>query len=257
MAYLRNPLAWHKRYVEGVYDTPSNPASFIGRAGHLALEHFYNGIEKQPAISLGLEYLKRVPDFEIEFGKRNETKTARKKKRLDMEKEYLQAIHYYLEKPPRHKVLGVEIRGMAKVKGLPLPIKAISDLVVESKSNPGAVDIVDHKFVNAFSEDGGEKPLFVLQAIFNYYTVLAMFKRPVERFIVFECKKRKNKDGKPQMRKYVFEYRDYEEDFVLFHRLLKDATKEITRTRVYLPNPSDMFEGKNSFEVYRMELIDD
>ncbi len=256
MAYLRNPLAWHKRYVEGVYDTPSNPASFIGRAGHLALEHFYNGIEKQTSITLGLEYLRRVPDFEIEFGK-DDSKTARKKKRLAMEKDYLQAIGFYLERPPKHKVLGVEIRAMAKVKGLPLPIKAISDLVVESKGNTGAVDIVDHKFVNSFSEGGDDKPLFVLQAIFNYYTTLATFKRPVERFIVYECKKRKNKDGKSQMRKYVLEYKNYEDDFALFHRLLKDATREITRTRVYLPNPSDMFEGKNSFEVYRMGLSEE
>jgi hypothetical protein len=256
LSYLRNPLAWHKRYVEGVYDTPSTPASFIGRAGHLALEHFYNGIEKEAAVQIGLTYLRMVPDFEIEFGK-NQTKAAQKKKRLSMEKDYLTAIGYYLERPPKHKVLGVEVRAMAQIKGLPLPIKAISDLVVSSKGNPGAVDIVDHKFVNAFSAFGDDKPLFILQAIFNYYTVLATFKMPVKRFIVYECKKSKNKDGKSQMRRYVLEYKEHEDDFALFHRLLRDATKEITRTRVFLPNPSDMFEGKNSFEVYRMELTED
>lgn len=256
MSYLRNPLAWHKRYVEGVYDTPSGHASFIGRAGHVALEHFYNGIEKQAAIDIGLAYLRRVPDFEIEFGK-DETKIARKKKREGMEKEYLQAIHYYLERPPKHKVLDVEIRGMAKVTGIPLPIKAISDLVVESRGNPGSVDIVDHKFVASFSATGDDKPLFVLQAIFNYYTVLAAFKKPVQRFIVYECKRRKNKDGSSQMRKYVLEFKDYEDDFKLFHRLLKDASKDIATRKMYLPNPSDMFEGKNSFEVYRMGLSED
>ena len=41
MAFLRNPLAWHKRYVEKIYDTPTNPASVIGRAGHPAPEHFF------------------------------------------------------------------------------------------------------------------------------------------------------------------------------------------------------------------------
>src|SRR3989344_3363802 len=57
MAYLRNPLAWYKRYVEKVYDTPSGPAAWVGRAGHKALEHFYGGIGKEGAIDLGLEYL--------------------------------------------------------------------------------------------------------------------------------------------------------------------------------------------------------
>ena len=41
VAFLRNPLAWHKRYVEQVYDTPSTPAGVVGRAGHTAVQHFY------------------------------------------------------------------------------------------------------------------------------------------------------------------------------------------------------------------------
>ncbi len=44
MAFLRNPLAWYKRYVENVRDTPSNPSSVIGRAAHTALQHYYSGI---------------------------------------------------------------------------------------------------------------------------------------------------------------------------------------------------------------------
>src|SRR3989344_4017637 len=69
MAFLRNPLAWYKRYVEKVYDTPANPSSIIGRAAHVALQHFYGGIGKEGAIELGLEYLRNVADFEINFGK--------------------------------------------------------------------------------------------------------------------------------------------------------------------------------------------
>ena len=233
---------------------PSGPASFVGRAGHLALEHFYNGIEKQTAIDSGLDYLHRVPDFEIEFGKA-ETKVARKKKRVEMEKEYLKAIGFYLARPPKHKVLGVELRAVAKIKGLSLPVKAISDLVVESKLDKGAVDIVDHKFVSFFSA-GVDKPLFALQAIFNYYTVLAAFKKPVRQFIVYECKRRKNKDGTSQMRKHTYDFTENEQDFAVFHRLLKDASADIADRRIYLPNPSDMFEGKNSFEVYRLGLVE-
>ena len=254
MSFLRNPLAWYKRYVEKIYDTPSNPASVIGRAAHLCMEHFYGGISKEGAVELGLEYIRGVPDFEINFGKAK-SKKAQKDKRLSMERDYLQAVSFYLAKPPKHKVLGVEVRAMATVPGLALPIKAVSDLVVESRVEKGAVDIVDHKFVDSFSPYKGKKTLFVMQALFNYYTVREQYGRPVRRFIVHECKKRANKDGSPQMRRYVIDFKQCEEEFAIFHRLINDATAEISRERLFLPNPSDMFEGENSFDIYRMGLV--
>ncbi|MDO8522125.1 MAG: PD-(D/E)XK nuclease family protein [bacterium] len=255
MSFLRNPLAWYKRYVLKVYDMPSNPSAIIGRAGHIALQHFYGGIKKEGAIELGLEYLRAVPDFEINFGKAK-SRLAQKKKRLAMEKEYLQAIQFYLARPPKHKVLGVEVVAMAEVEGLALPIKAVSDLVVKSQVDKKAVDIVDHKFVDAFSKDRSRKTLFVMQAIFNYYTVKEKYGKPVRRFIVHECKKRKNADGSSQMRRYIIDFSKCEEDFAVFHRLINDATAEISRQRLYLPNPSDMFEGENSFDIYRLGLME-
>lgn len=266
MAFLRNPLAWYKRYVEEIYDTPSTPASLVGRAGHVALEHFYSDVAsagggsasggKEEAIQKGLEHLRGVGDFEINFG-RAKTRRAKKEKRKHMEQEYLRAISYYLKRPPKHRVLGVEVKGVAKVPGLPLPIKAVSDLVVASGIERGAVDIVDHKFVASFSKGGAAKTLFVIQAIFNYYTVRALFGKPVRRFIVYECKKSRNADGSSQMRRYIIDFRARHEDFVVFRRLINDATAEISRRRIYLPNPSDMFEGDNSFDVYRLGLTDE
>jgi hypothetical protein len=129
--------------------------------------------------------------------------------------------------------------------------------VVESRVEKGAVDIVDHKFVAAFSKGGAAKTLFVVQAIFNYYTVSALFGKPVRKFIVYECKKTKNADGKPQMRRYEIDFKERQEDFIVFRRLIKDATEEISRPRKYLPNPSDMFEGDNSFDIYRLELVEE
>lgn len=289
MAFLRNPLAWYKRYVEEIYDTPRTPASIIGSAGHFALEHFYrhvsecqatalesfgranaggktsseyflkksySGAPKEAAIRKGLEYMRSIGDFEIDFGKAK-SKAARRAKRSAMEKEYLRAISHYLAKPPKHTVLGVEVKGVAEVEGLPLPVKAVSDLVVESRAEPGAVDIVDHKFVASFSKGGAAKALFAIQAIFNYYTVQKVFDKPVRRFIVYECKKTRNADGSSQMRRYVIDFREREADFAVFHRLINDATEEIMRRRVYLPNPSDMFEGDNSFDIYRLGLVDE
>lgn len=253
MAYLRNPLAWYKRYVEKVYDTPATPSSYVGRAGHKALEHFYQGVPKSAAIDFGRAYLRSVSDFEIDFGKA-ESARAKKTKRNTMEAEYEQAIGFYLARPPRYRVLGVEVVAEARIKGLVLPVKAVSDLVVDSKGNPGAVDIVDHKFVDSFDSLREDKPLFVLQALFNYYTVLHAFKKPVKRFMVVECKKRKNRDGGSQLRRYTIQYDECVEEFALFTRLLTDATNDIKNRRRFLPNPSDMFEGKNSFEIYRMGL---
>lgn len=256
MAFLRNPLAWYKRYVEEIYDTPSTPASLVGRAGHVALEHFYSGAPKEVAIQQGLEYLRKVGDFEIDFGRAQSTR-AKKAKRQEMEQEYLKAVSYYLERPPRHKVLGVEVKGIVDIPGLPLPLKAVSDLVVESRVEKGAVDIVDHKFVAAFSRRGIVKTLFVIQAIFNYYTVKELFGKPVRRFIVYECKKTKNADGSAQLRRHVIDFAAHKDDFAVFHRLINDATAELARERLYLPNPSDMFEGDNSFDIYRLGLVDE
>lgn len=253
ISFLRNPLAWYKRYVENVRDTPSTPAGIIGRSGHVALQHFYSGLSKEASVALGLEYLRNIPDFEVQFGKAK-SRRAQKEKRASMEKEYLRAVSFYLARAPKHKVLGVEVMALAEVEGLPLPIKAISDLVVESRIDKNAVDIVDHKFVDSFSKLGAHKPLFVLQAMFNYYTVQTLFGKPVKRFIVYECKKTKNADGSSQMRRYVLNFDECEEEFEVFHRLLRDASAEILRERMYLPNPSDMFEGDNSFEIYRMGL---
>ena len=256
MSFLRNPLAWYKRYVEEIYDTPRTPASIVGSAGHVALENFYSDIEKNIAIAMGLEYIRAISDSEIDFGKAK-TRSAKKEKRKEMESDYLKAISFYLEKPPKHNVLGVEVKGVVKVKGLPLPLKAVSDLVVVSRVQKGAVDIVDHKFVASFTKGGAEKPIFAIQAIFNYYTVREIFGKPVRRFIVYECKKTRNADGSKQVRRYVLDFNELQEEFEVFHRLIKDATKEISRRRIYLPNPSDMFEGDNSFDIYRLGLVDD
>lgn len=255
MAFLRNPLAWYKRYVAHIYDTPRTPASIIGSAGHLALEHFYGGIDKSGAIDIGLEYIRAIPDFEINFGKAK-AKSSEGDKRLSMEQEYLQAINFYLEKPPKHTVVGIEVRATTDVPGIPLPLKAVSDLVVESKKQKGALDVVDHKFVDSFSTSGKDKTLFVLQAIFNYYTVQAKYGKPVRQFLLYELKKRRNIDGSPQLRKYVIDFKEQKQTFQVFHRLVNDATRQLAHTKHFLPNPSDMFEGEHSFDVYRLELLE-
>jgi PD-(D/E)XK nuclease superfamily protein len=253
MAFLRNPLAWHKRYVELVYDTPQSPSGVVGRAAHTALEHYYSGLGKEAAISLGLEYLRSVSDFEINFG-RAKSRKARSTRRASMEREYLQAAGFYLARPPRYKVVAVEAKATVEVEGLPLPIKAVSDLVVHSSVDPRGVDVVDHKFVSMFTPHGADKSLFVIQAIFNYYAVKKTFGRPVRRFIVHECKISRNADGSPQMRRHIVDFRPFRREFIVFNRLVRDATRALEHMKIFLPNPSDLFEGENSFDIYRINL---
>ena len=260
ITFLRNPLAWHKRYVEQVYDIPYSPSAVVGRAAHTALEHYYSGISKEGAVELGLEYLRNIADFEINFGHRRRRgpagsgDKAKKKKRASMEREYLQAVGFFFARPPKYKVLGVEAKATVKVSGLPLPVKAISDLVAQSQVDPRGVDVVDFKFVSFFSPYRGDKSLFILQAIFNYYTVKKTFNKPVRRFIVHEVKIPRNKDGSSQMRRHVIDFRTFREEFIIFNRLIRDATAALAKTRVFLPNPSDIFEGENSFDIYRINL---
>ncbi|MFA7309830.1 MAG: hypothetical protein WC050_02895, partial [Candidatus Paceibacterota bacterium] len=112
-------------------------------------------------------------------------------------------------------------------------------------------------FVAAFSKDRGNKTLFVMQALFNYYTVTKLYGKPVRRFLVYECKKSRNADGSSQLRRYVIDFAECREEFKVFHRLINDATAEIASRKRYLPNPSDMFEGENSFDIYRLGLLDE
>ncbi len=254
IAYLRNPLAWYKRYVEQVYDTPISPSGAVGRAAHTALEHYYSGLNREGAVALGLEYLRNIADFEINFGKAGKSRAAQKKKRAAMEREYMQALQFFFVRPPKYQVLAVEAKAVVEVSGLPLPIKAISDLVVKSPVDKVGVDVVDFKFVSSFSPYKGDKSLFILQAIFNYYTVKKTFKKPVRRFIVHECKITRNMDGRSQMRRHIIDFRDFREEFIIFNRLVRDATASLESARVFLPNPSDIFEGENSFDIYRINL---
>ena len=201
------------------------PQAIVGRAGHVALQHFYGGMGKEGATELGLEYLRDVPDFEINFGKARAGAAQKKKSASRWSASICRRSVFILARPPKYKVLGVEVKAMAEVEGLPLPIKAVSDLVVESKVDPRGVDIVDHKFVAAFSPLKADKSLFVFQAIFNYYTVKKIFSKPVRRFIVHECKISRNADGTSQMRRYIIDFRTFRREFIIFNRLIRDATE--------------------------------
>ena len=64
----------------------------------------------------------------------------------------------------------------------------------------------------------------------------------------------RNADGYPQMRRYIIDFRTFRQEFIIFNRLIRDATVALSSMQVFLPNPSDIFEGENSLDIYRINL---
>lgn len=245
--FLANPIAFKKRYILKIYDTQVGISGLVGQAGHEALKYFYQGVEASKAIEHGLDYIHQKPDSEIDFGK-----TGTREQVL---KTYTQAIDFYLAEAPTYpKIISVEEAITEAVDGFPLPMKAISDLVVEEN---GELVIVDHKFVKSHTDGELPNPHYIIQSFFNYYTILAKYKRAASRMVFQECKTAKNKDGSPQIQQYIIEFEKYPHYLDFFKRIYNDATRELGREdKLYLPNFSDNYDGQNSFDIYIQDLID-
>jgi hypothetical protein len=250
--FLRNRLAFKKKYILKIYDDLTSPSAVVGKAGHKALESFYNGLEVTDAIAIGLKHINETSDSGINYGK-----TGSREKML---KDYTQAINFYFEEMPEyHEILGVEKSITARIKDrngneLAIPAKAISDLIVRDKK--GDIWIVDHKFVSSYSDGDVDIPKFIMQGMFNFHTIEAEFGQAPRGVIFNECKIAKNKDGSNQLQPYKIEFSDNPADFALFYQIYNDCTAEISKPDVsFLPNFDDMFDGQNSFEIYRSGII--
>lgn len=249
---MRNPLNWKKTYVLKVYDNLRSPSSVVGNAGHKALEMYYNGKEAHEAIQAGLDYIDAISDSEINYGK-----TGTREKIIN---EYTQAINFYFEDMPTyHEIIGVEYGIVTDIKTvdgqkLALPAKAKMDLI--TRNSYGEIEIVDHKFVKSYSD--GDVDVFghFLQAMFNYHTIKEKFGEAPKRIIFNECKISKNRDNTPQIQPYTIEFEGQYADFATFYALYDACTRFINRDdAIFLPNPSDIFDGQNSFEIFRSGII--
>lgn len=249
---MRNSMAWKKRYVLKVYDDISSPSSMLGKAAHKALEGFYNGKEISDAIDDGLEYINNTSDTGIDWGK-----TGNRAKLLD---DYTRAINFYFEEQQTpHEILGVEEEVVAEIKTtddqqLGLPAKGFMDLVVRNKL--GELEVIDHKFVRGYTDQAIDSFPHFLQAMFNYHLLLAKYGEAPKRVIFNECKISKNKDGSPQIQPYTVEFEGKYGDFATFYKLYNSCTKYINLPgQIFLPNPADLFDGQNSFEVFRSGVM--
>lgn len=260
LLFLSNALAFKKKYLLRIFDDLSGVAWTVGKACHDALRMYYGcGNTREEAITAGYAYLDMVRDEEIDYGKEGT--------REKMLARYAQAVKFYFaEEPKFHKILSVEEPTVTYLeiggqRGA-LPIKCVPDLVVQAED--GEIDIVDHKFVSAYSDFEEENARHIVQAMCNYYPVLAWLqqrgidKKP--RSIIFnECKVSENSGpnkGKAQIQPYAITYADHPEYFTFFENLYNDVTAELLRPdKKYLPNLSDHLDGNMTFTLYKNEII--
>ena len=265
---LRNPLIFKLKQILGVYDSKVGISAMVGRAGHEALKYYYGGIKdravsadkeerRHEATDFGMEYLTKIDDFYIKYGK-----TGTREKMLS---EYTNAMQvYWSEEPEYNEILMCEERMEAEIKNhdgqiFPLPAVGVPDLVEKNKD--GTVDIIDNKFVKSFTkyenEDGEphEDYIKIVQAKFLDYLLFSTKSIRAKRVIFREIKRSINKDGGNQIQDYVIDLSHKPYD-IIFINLYADVVKFISNPNsVYLPNLSDQMDGEQSGLLYAQGLL--
>ncbi len=268
---LRNPLIFKLKQILGVYDSKRGMSAMIGSAGHEALKFYYGGNHDMPAskdpelargeaIDLGLKYLDDYDDAYIRYGKTGN--------REQMLKGFTQAMQiYFAEEPEYHKLLMVEERMEAEIttndgQKLPLPAVGVPDLVHQYSDNEDDIEIIDTKFVKAFTryEDEEGEPfedyIKIVQAKFLDRIYFATSGKKAKRVLFREIKRTVNKDGGNQIRDYAIPL-DHEPYDIIFNNLYRDVVKFLSNPdSIYLPNLSDPFDGEQAGLLYAQGLLD-
>lgn len=251
--FLRNPLAFKKRYVLKQYDETFSPAGIVGQAAHKAIENFLkNGFDIEASVKVGLNHIDAQPDIAIDYGKTGS--------RAKMISDYTSAVGFWFAECPdwhARKILGVEdrIEAVIEVRGakMAIPAKGYIDVVWEDN---GEIKLTDHKFIRSYTDSAVEHPPYFLQAMFNYYLTFAKYGKFPTVMSFDEVKLSKNKDGSPQIQPYVIRFDEHPQFEVMFENLYNACTKEILREdAVFLPNIDDMFDGADTFLLYRQNVL--
>ena len=254
MAYLTNPMYFKTRYIMGRYDTQTSVTGVIGKAGHKALERIYSGMPVDDAILDGQREIDNMSDMEIKYGSRVPDRAA-------LVAGYNRAVNFYIsELPQYHKIISIEelIKEEAESilhtgSNLPLPLTVRLDLLVANQQKE--LEIVDHKFVYAYTNPDIDCVKRWTQAMFYFYAVKARYGVAPKRMRFMECKTSQNKDGSPQIKEWTYEYTN-KQDFAVFERLFNDVVLDMNNPgRLFLPNPNDAFNGQDMFEIYRQDIM--
>ncbi len=244
VCFLNNPIQFKKRYIAKVYDDPKSPALVVGSAIHTMVEHKLKGETPEAAIQAGLEAIENVADYEINYGK-----TGSRQKILDTYQSLTTSV--LNELPNYQNIIDIEgkLDAEVSISGKKVPMTGRIDLVRDL--GDGTIEILDWKSVTAYSPPDEENYKYVIQAWF--YVLLAELKygKPVSRVVFQEIKKTINRDGSPQVRSYVLTREQILEANNVVGRVVKEVYEYVSDPNAkYFPNPSDMMNGRQSFEIY-------
>lgn len=248
--YCANPWQFKKTYLLGLWDNKTSCVGVTGKIFHKFAELLYKGESIDEAQSKAIAILDKIPDDTIEFGKTGS--------RESIVKDFTKAVQFFLqERPEVGKVLGAEVKVTTgfEIGGMeaPLPLKAISDLVADNNG----IWIWDWKVVTSFTDKEEEQPDYIMQAIFNYYTVKSKFGKAPIGMRYFEIKKSQNKNGEPQCQTYEIVYENHPEYFTYFGKMYAGMIRSLANPDlVFLPNFSDMYKGKESWNDFAGEAMD-
>lgn len=249
--FCSNQQQWYKNYIMGIWDNVSSPAAVVGKAGHKTLEHWYKTHDRQAAVEAGFQYINSVNDKDIDFGKTGS--------RENILKEFNAGINFFFaEEPDFGKVIAAEKSLITDIgfKGepLPLPVKAISDLITEKN---GKLLINDYKFVISFCDPEEEQPEKIMQAMFNFLTVKAKYGKEPYSMTYWEVKKSQNRDGSPQVVPYEIVFENLPQYKTAFNKMYKGfILSVIDENHQYLPNISDMYNGKEAWKDFISDTIE-
>ena len=144
--WLRCPLAWKLRYIEGV-KTPTTPSLFLGKVTHALLEHWYRHRQLEIALDAGdvakrlLESWGQAVDEEgMTFGSPGEEAA--------LQKQVSDLVGAYLAQVPKDepKPLAVEAAVEAPLvdpvtgEDLGIPLVGVMDLVLDGKEGALVAD---------------------------------------------------------------------------------------------------------------------
>jgi hypothetical protein len=225
--------------------------SVVGKGFHRFCEYYFQGNSIEQATEYALKYVATVPDSEIDFGK-----TGSREK---INTELAQAIKFFLQEVPSiGTVLAAEDNTTAEFyigdMKAPVPVKAISDLVTDIE---GEIWLWDWKVVTSFTDKEEDQPDYVMQAMFNYHTVLFKYKKAPTGVNYVEVKKSANKSGEPQLQVYEIRFSNHPEYFKYFYNIYTAFIRAMANPDfIFLPNFSDPYSGKESWKDFTSELLD-
>jgi S-DNA-T family DNA segregation ATPase FtsK/SpoIIIE len=210
--FARNEKAFEMNYIYGLYNK-SSATTIAGQAYHKALQAYFIG--KKEGRVIDLVEMETIAQDVINETEPNKWKLSKTMPTMEESKEkayktvsallrnFLSEIATYEEDIQQVLAVELECQDFVTVNGvdIPLPCKAIIDLVVITKAGKKA--IIDHKSKQAYTADDELALAIGDQAITYVLVYEAMTGETIDEVWFVENKFSQNKDKGPQLNKYV------------------------------------------------------